>query len=159
QILFPQLRKPNQGQLDFSDVTDEQFWSTLASNVEQLFMEYATEAEGAEGVYRRIFANDGIQCLRFMDLLRRQYDVALMNPPFGQPTVRSKPYIVSAYPLTKNDVFAAFVEHWLGRLAPGGRLGAITSRTGFFLKSFAGWREQVLMKQSQVELVADLGLG
>jgi hypothetical protein len=159
QILFPELRKPTQGRLDFSDVTDEQFWTTLESNVEQLFREYASEAEGAEGAYRRIFANDGIQCLRFVDLLKRRYDVALMNPPFGEPTVRSKPFIVATYPLTKNDVFAAFVEHWLDRLEPHGRLGAITSRVGFFLKTFTKWREEILLKRTHIDVVADLGYG
>ncbi len=157
--LFPELRKPTQRRLDFSDVTDEQFWQRLENNVEGLFRDYAAEADGAEGAHRRIFAEDGIQSLRFLDLLGRSYDVVLMNPPFGVPTVRSKPYLAAAYPLTKNDVFAAFIEHWLDRLEPRGRLGAITSRVGFFLKSFTKWREEVLLKRTRIDVVADLGYG
>ncbi len=63
------------------------------------------------------------------------------------------------YPRTKNDVFAAFVERWLDRLSERGRLGPITSRTGFFLKSFAGWRQEVLLDRTHVDVVADLGAG
>ena len=82
-----------------------------------------------------------------------------MNPPFGEPSKNSKDYIVFAYPRTKNDVYAAFVERWLGCLSKGGRLGAITSRTGFFLASFQTWREEVLLTQAQPMVLADLGYG
>jgi hypothetical protein len=38
-------------------------------------------------------------------------------------------------------------------------LGAITSRTGFFLTSFQGWREDILLKQAPPVVFADLGFG
>jgi hypothetical protein len=158
-VLFAELRKPSQQRLDFSDVSDEQFWGRVEIVAERLLQEYAAEAAGSEGAYRRIFAQDGIQSLRFIDLLSRTYDVVLMNPPFGEPTVGSKSYVAQHYPLTKNDVFAAFVEHWLDRLEPGGRLGAITSRVGFFLKSFTKWREEILLQRTHINVVADLGFG
>jgi len=60
---------------------------------------------------------------------------------------------------TKNDVYAAFVERWLGRLTRGGLLGAITSRTGFFLSSFQKWREEILLKEAPPVVFADLGYG
>jgi hypothetical protein len=37
--------------------------------------------------------------------------------------------------------------------------GAITSRTGFFLRSFTRWREEVLLEQTDIDFVADLGQG
>jgi hypothetical protein len=140
-------------------VSDEQFWGRVEIVAERLLQEYAAEAAGSEGAYRRMFAQDGIQSLRFLDLLSHTYDVVLMNPPFGEPTIGSKSYVTQHYPLTKNDVFAAFVEHWLDRLEPNGRLGAITSRVGFFLKSFAKWREDILLKRTHIDVVADLGFG
>lgn len=159
EMLIPELAKPEQQRLDFSDVTDEEFWATVEGTVERRLQEFAEEATGAEGAHRRMFARDGIQGLRFLDLLSQRYDVVLMNPPFGAPSLPSKAYVDRTYPRTKNDVYAAFVERWLDRLHARGRLGAITSRTGFFLKSFARWREEVLLGRTRIDVVADLGYG
>jgi len=51
-------------------------------------------------------------------------------------------------PCTKNDLYAAFVERGLELLAGNGLLGAITSRTGFFLSSLQRWREEILLKET-----------
>jgi Eco57I restriction-modification methylase len=147
------------GNSNGTDVSDEEFWERLEHRLEHLLESYAERAHGAEGAYRRIFARDGTGVLRFLDVLRKHYDVALMNPPFGAPTKASKSYIEDNYPLTKNDVYAAFVERWVDRLVERGRLGAITSRTGFFLKTFTAWREQVLLDRTFIDVVADLGGG
>ena len=158
-VLFAELKKPEQQTLDFADVTDDQFWEGVEAVVERLLQDYAHEATGAEGAHRRIFARNGIEVLRFLDVLRQHYHVVLMNPPFGEPSVSSKEYIDRTYPRTRNDVYAAFVERWLDRLRERGRLGAITSRTGFFLTSFARWRSEVLLAKTQIDVVADLGTG
>ncbi len=85
--------------------------------------------------------------------------MVLMNPPFGDPSKPSKPLIDKSYPRTKNDIYAAFVERWLEMLCKKGRLGAITSRTGFFLSSFTKWREEILLKEAEPVVLADLGYG
>jgi hypothetical protein len=48
---------------------------------------------------------------------------------------------------------------YLELLEPGGLLGAITSRTGFFLSSFRKWREDILLKEARPTVFADLGYG
>jgi len=40
-----------------------------------------------------------------------------------------------------------------------GMLGAITSRTGFFLSTFRKWREEIVLGQAQPLVFADLGSG
>ncbi|MCI0424168.1 MAG: BREX-1 system adenine-specific DNA-methyltransferase PglX, partial [Acidobacteria bacterium] len=72
---------------------------------------------------------------------------------------QAKGYLECAYPRTKNDVYGAFVERLLGLLHPGGMLGAITSRTGFFLSSFQKWREEILLQEARPTVFADLGYG
>lgn len=42
---------------------------------------------------------------------------------------------------------------------PGGRIGAITSRTCFFLSSFQKWHEDMVSGIAQPEVMADLGHG
>ena len=85
--------------------------------------------------------------MALLGVAEKKFDVVLMNPPFGAGSARAKKDFEKAYPRTKNDVFAAFVERGIELLTPRGRAGAITSRTGFFLSSFQKWREEVLLRR------------
>jgi hypothetical protein len=145
--------------LDPRDLHDEAFWAEAEDRVVESLRAYAQRATLEQRVSRRLFADDAIQGMAFVDLLQRPFDVVLMNPPFGAASVDSKAYIQRAYPRTKNDLYAAFVERGLELLRPAGYLGAITSRTGFFLTSFRKWREEILLKEAQVIALADLGYG
>ncbi len=81
-----------------------------------------------------------------------------MNPPFGAGARREEG-LRARLSQTRNDVFAAFVERGIGLLNPRGRLGAITSRNGFFLSSFQKWREEILLAKAPPIVFADLGYG
>ncbi|WP_157437599.1 Eco57I restriction-modification methylase domain-containing protein [Actinoplanes subtropicus] len=108
---------------------------------------------------RRLFADDSAQGLGLIAIATAKYDTILMNPPFGACTKRARPEFEKAYPRAKNDIYAAFVERAIELLAPRGRLGAITSRTAFFLSSFRVWREEILLRKSPPVVFADLGRG
>ncbi|MFN9916940.1 MAG: hypothetical protein ACK53L_30405, partial [Pirellulaceae bacterium] len=56
-------------------------------------------------------------------------------------------------------VLAAFIDCGGQLLDSGGRIGAITSRTCFFLSSFTGWREKIVIGVLRPMLLADLGYG
>jgi len=138
---------------------DEDFWTHAETLVLAALQEYAEQAYNGRGFRRRLFADDAGQGFAFIDLCRKRYDVVLMNPPFGEPAKASRALIERSYPRTKNDVYAAFVERGLDLLHQGGRLGAITSRSGFFLSSFTKWREEILLKEAKPTVFADLGYG
>ena len=106
---------------------------------------------------RRLFAGDAAQGIALIELARTKFDVVLMNPPFGACGMGAKKEFEKAYPRTKNDLYAAFVERGVELLHKRGMLGAITSRTGFFLSSFQKWREEVLLKEAPPVVFADLG--
>ncbi len=108
---------------------------------------------------KRLFADDAIQGLGLLETAEEKFDVVLMNPPFGAGSTRAKKDFDRAYPRTKNDVYAAFVERGIELLLSRGCLGAITSRTGFFLSSFQKWREEVLLEGDNLLVFADLGEG
>jgi hypothetical protein len=125
-----------------------------------LFHEYYRHALGQADLSRILFAAEGEQGFRFLDLLRQDYDVVLMNPPYGDTTDTAKEYLEAYYPDTKNDLYAAFIERALAFLrATGGYVGAITSRTFMFLSSFQKLRENVIFPQARISPVADLGFG
>ncbi|MEW6209586.1 MAG: BREX-1 system adenine-specific DNA-methyltransferase PglX [Acidobacteriota bacterium] len=144
---------------DIADITSEKVWQDAEAQALESLREYARRANNGKGLARRLFADDTEQGFAFIDLCRRKFDVVLMNPPFGDASKPSKTYIELTYPRTKNDVYAAFVERGLNWLQGDGMLGAITSRTGFFLSSFQKWREEILLKESRPLVFADLGYG
>jgi len=117
-------------------------------------------AQAAKSTYQgRLFAQDALQGLRLIDLCREVFDVVVMNPPFGALAANTKDQLAKAYPRSKNDLLAIFVERGLELLRAGGRIGAITSRTCFFLSSFQKWREQVVLGIARPDVMADLGHG
>lgn len=132
-------------------------WQKAEHRLRQALTEFA---EAAEASYQgRLFAQDALQGLRLMDLCGQSYDVVLMNPPFGALSNGVKSELVKAFPRSKNDLLAIFVERGLEIMPAGGRLGAITSRTCFFLSSYQKWREEVVLGIAQPEVMADLGHG
>jgi len=140
-------------------VSDEERWRHVERQLLVALRAYAERASDGRAFRRRLFAEDAARGLGFIDLCGRRYDVVLMNPPFGKFALPVRTWADSAWPRTKNDIFAAFVERGVGLLDPRGRLGAITSRTGFFLSSFEKWREEVLLGQAPPVVFADLGQG
>ncbi len=135
------------------------FWDKAEGLVLQALKEFVERASSNGQYQRHLFVEDAKQGLGFVDVCRQRLDVVLMNPPFGGGSKPSKSYIEKAYPRTKNDLYAAFVECGLRRLLPDGLLGAITSRTGFFLTSFKQWREEILLNEAEPTVFADLGYG
>jgi hypothetical protein len=105
---------------------------------------------------RRSFKRLGRQSLRRFDASPSQPEGPT---PFGAVSLGAKKEFEKAYPRTKNDIYAAFVERGIQLLHTGGFLGAITSRTGFFLSSFQKWREEILLKEAPPVVFADLGNG
>jgi hypothetical protein len=117
-------------------------------------------SEGVRANMRgRLFVDDAVHGMGLLAIAEKKFEVVLMNPPFGAGSTRAKKDFEKAYPRTKNDVYAAFVERGVELLASRGRLGAITSRTGFFLSSFQRWREEILLKEAPPAVFADLGAG
>lgn len=157
--LFEGNLPPKQQRLDFSFISDEAFWQDAERQVKEALKRYAESVTDGDRYRRRLFADDAAQGFAFLELFDEPFDVVWMNPPFGDSSHGARAYIERHYPRTKNDLYAAFVERGLEALRPHGYLGAITSRTGFFLTSFRKWREVILLKEARPIVMADLGSG
>ena len=148
-----------QAELDLSGIDNDEFFVEAEQRLIDALHAYAGRGSGGQGARRRLFAGDATQGVALVELLRHKYDVVLMNPPFGASSLAAKSELEKSYPRTKNDLYAAFVERGVELLQPRGLLGAVTSRTGFFLSSFQKWREQILLKEAPPVVFADLGFG
>ncbi|WP_205244031.1 BREX-1 system adenine-specific DNA-methyltransferase PglX [Desulfobulbus alkaliphilus] len=151
-------KKPEQLRLDLSGISEVGFWETAEERIYAALPTYAERAE-SDGYQRRLFAEDAARGFAFIDLIRKHYDAVVMNPPFGSFSKLWTAQSKINYPNSSNDILGAFVERFLNRLYNKGRLGAITSRTCFFLTSFTDWRHNVILKKSAVRVIADLGQG
>src|SRR5207249_2985361 len=160
RMLFTEIGPiAEQRRFEFSDSTDDPFFDQAEDQIVAALRRDADRAENGPGLHRRLFAEDAAWRLGFVDVCRRRFDVVLMNPLFGESSKPARGLLEEHYPRTKNDLYAAFVEMGLRRLQPGGLLGAITSRTGFFLSSFQKWREEILLREARPTVFADLGYG
>lgn len=139
-------------------IADESFWAGAEARLYAELARYSARLEQS-GLQRRMFVEDAAQGLAFIDLCRERFDVVVMNPPFGEWSVGFKKESKELYPNSYCDILAAFVERGGEMLLPYGYLGAITSRTGFFLSSYSKWREEILLKSFQPKLLVDLGHG
>ncbi len=141
----------------FNDRQRAKTWAHIESDLRTALNDFAT---AAKSTYQgRLFAQDALQGLRLIDLCREVFDVVVMNPPFGALASGTKDQLAKTYPRSKSDLLAIMVERGLQLLRTGGRIGAITSRTCFFLSSFQKWREEIVLGIAQPEVMADLGHG
>jgi hypothetical protein len=151
--------RERQLRLDFSDITDAQFWDQAERRILDALRTFAEHAVNGASLKRGLFSGDAEQGFAFIDVCRRRYDVVVMNPPFGDASLPSKPYIEDMYADTRGDVYKAFVECFQDRLVPAGMLGIISSRTGFFLGQSADWRERIVLRLYRPVALADFGSG
>ncbi len=141
----------------FNDRHNAKTWAQIEADLRTALSEFT---QAARATYQgRLFAQDALQGLQLIDLCREVFDVVVMNPPFGALASNTKDQLAKAFPRSKNDLLAIMVERGLELLRVGGRIGAITSRTCFFLSSFQKWREEVVLGIGRPEVMADLGLG
>ena len=142
---------------DLFKADDMAQWQKAETRLREALADYA---RAARSTYQgRLFAEDALQGLRMIDHCREVFDVVVMNPPFGALSAQTKSQLAKAYPRSKNDLLTIFVERGLDLLRTGGHIGAITSRTCFFLTSFQKWREEVVLGIARPEAFADLGYG
>ena len=119
----------------------------------------AAAAQATEDPSDRIFAEDTARGLKLLQLLSRSYDVVVMNPPYGAFVPKVREFVKAAYPLTSNDIYAAFIDRATQLTGPGGYVGALVSGTFVNLSSFEDLRSKILLKRNPLVLMLELGLG
>lgn len=107
----------------------------------------------------RLFAEDTARGLKLLQTLSRSFDVVVMNPPYGAFVPKVKDFIKAAYPLTKNDIYAAFIDRATQLVEPEGYVGALVSRTFVAQVSAKKLREEILLKRNPLIVMLDLGQG
>lgn len=107
------------------------------------------------------FVNTGLPVLKKLvmqaKILSAQYDVMITNPPYiGISSMEApvKEYAISAYPNSKTDMFAMFME--TGFVKKNGFTAMINMHSWMFLSSYEKLRE-VLLNTQEIVTMAHLG--
>ena len=144
---------------DLTDITDDQFFGQAESKVVEALRQYAEKAHEGQRLQRRLFTDDAVRGFAFVDLCHNRFDVLLMNPPFGMIAKNAKEYVEKNYPDSKGDILAHFVERALQLCQSTGFVGAISSRSCFFLGRLTAFRQQLLRNTGCLVCMADFGDG
>jgi hypothetical protein len=144
------------GSLDLSGIDDDQFFHGAETRIVDALRAFSETATGSANARRRLFAGDAAQGIAFIDLLRRHYDVVLMNPPFGESSPAIKTYLNKNYKGYAVELYCAFVDRCLGLLVTDGYIGCITSSSFVLYADFSEYRRLLLERQC-LEQLADLG--
>ncbi|MGO9708539.1 MAG: Eco57I restriction-modification methylase domain-containing protein [Polyangiaceae bacterium] len=147
--------KAKQLELERSVLENEaaQLQQELLVAIEEAAAQTATEPA------ERLFAEDTARGLKLLQMLGRHYDVAVMNPPYGSFVPKVKEFVKAAYPLTSNDIYAAFIDRGTQLTEPEGYVGALVSRTFVAQSSAEKFRTEILLRRNPLVLLLDVGLG
>lgn len=89
------------------------------------------------------------QLIKQTDIMSKQYDIVVMNPPYMSSRSMNKElsdFLGRNYPDSKSDLFASFMEvdHYLNQ---NGFYAAINQHSWMFLSSFEKLREKIINKK------------
>lgn len=152
QDSFPEM-KPSTWQLELNDVEEAaKGWSPQRS-IRQMLLDlrkFAKEGVGEHDINAQVFAGEAGKAVGLLDVLIQKYDVVVMNPPYGDCTNAGMQYLKEQYPITKKDLYAAFVEKSLALSYSNGLIGALTSRSFMLLPSYEKYRESILISKTSI---------
>lgn len=106
-------------------------------------------------------AQDLRSFVRLLDVLAQDYDVALMNPPYGTKNKMPKKvteYVEKHYNYTP-EFYINFLEVCENLLVENGRTGMLTPRSFMFNTRFVDFREDFVGDRGSFDFLAEFGLG
>jgi hypothetical protein len=119
---------------------NEKFFETAENEILLALKELATQASNGEEYQTLLFAEDTQRGFAFIELCRHQYDVVLMNPPFGETATNTQSYIRTNYPNFANNVICAFIERMKQMIGDNGFVSSIYDRVLNINSSYESFR-------------------
>lgn len=157
QLAFwPQDSFSKQLTFDLSGIatSDGEFWKTVEDRVLETLHNYAKNVGNGRGFRRKLFVDDTEHGFAFIDLLKNNYDVILMNPPFGIPTEVGIEYL-KCYQTFTDNIATPFAEKYLKKSS---LLGMVIDRSLLIRKNHEGFRS-LFLDETEASLVGFANFG
>ncbi|MFZ3059102.1 MAG: BREX-1 system adenine-specific DNA-methyltransferase PglX [Candidatus Methanoperedens sp.] len=155
--LFGNKKLAEQLRFDFSGIKEDLFWDEAEERVLEALKMFAEGAINGRAYSRRLFAEDATQGFALIDLMRKKYDVVLMNPPFGAVSYNSKDYVKTNYPDSYSNIASAFIERMKELLYTNGEVGLIADKAILIRSSYESFRRNILLNDTIFTSFSDLG--
>jgi hypothetical protein len=97
-----------------------------------------------------------LEILRLVDTLDQEFEIVVMNPPFGQPTDFACGVLKSNNSDGWKDIYAGFFERSIELKRKGGFVGAITSSQFFHTRQMKTLRDNMIVNELPIAII-DLG--
>ncbi|MDE6007753.1 MAG: N-6 DNA methylase, partial [Muribaculaceae bacterium] len=133
----------------------DEFFAELKDNLTKRITELSEQMSENEGYENALFSEDAARGLAFIELCMRRFDVIVMNPPFGEGSEASSPYLDKNYEAWCKNLVCAFFDRMQEMLSEGGKLGAIFDRTVMIKSSYEAFRRKNLC--GYISACADTG--
>jgi hypothetical protein len=133
----------------------QNFFDTAEQQVLDILKQLAEEATNGEAYQTLLFADDAQRGFAFIELCQQQYDVVLMNPPFGSASKNTESYLQLHYSSWGKNILSAFFDRMLELINKTGFVGAIFDRTVAIKSSYEAFRKQNLC--GRITAMADTG--
>ncbi len=133
----------------------KEFLTQAETKVLQILKQLSEEAYNGDAWQKLLFADDSSRGFAFIELCRIQYDIVLMNPPFGAASISSEIYINQNYPNWSGNILTAFFSRMLELITTDGLVGSIYDRTVAIKSSYEGFRKECFC--GHITSMADTG--
>ncbi len=140
------------------EVSEDAYRKHLMSQIVEAFHEFARH-QAEQGYDETYFVGEATKGLRLLDIMLRRYDVVAANPPYMTNSNMSpvmNVYLKRQYPISKRDLYAAFIDRCAELLATSGRLAMITQQSFMFISSYEDLRAD-LMEKTAIEAMIHVG--
>ena len=134
------------------------FWQQAEALVLAALQDYAEQAQNGAGYQRRLFASDAARGFAFVDLCRKRYDIALMNPPFGRIIDSNRDYLRRSYPDVWTDYYNIFLTRGFEFVFSASRVGAVLPNRLLETKKSA-WLRRQLIDDHPLQVLVNIGHG
>ena len=138
---------------------DQDFFDRAEELALAALLEYAEKAANGQNFRRRLFAYDASQGFAFIDLCRKRYDVALMNPPFGDTSESITEYLGNRFPRWNRNILCAFIDRVIQYLAFNGFVGCVIDRTVTIKSTYETFRREIIFGNTRLQTQVNLGWG
>lgn len=117
-----------------------EFLNNAENQVLGILKSLAENADNGNAYQKLLFADDSARGFAFIELCRQNYDVILMNPPFGDASINTEKYLQKNYPEWGKNILAAFFDRTLELINSNGLVGAIFDKTVAIKSSYESFR-------------------
>lgn len=135
----------------------EHFFAKVSEKLQEALRSLSQQLSEEEGYENTLFANDATRGFAFIELCQKRFDVILMNPPFGEGSENTAPYLDENYPTWCSNLVCAFFDRMQEMLTDDGKVGAIFDRTVLIKSSYEIFRQRNIC--GYISYCADTGWG